>query len=159
MGFSEWPYRVRASPRLPESRTRGRAERRSRLPAPLGHRREPAYRDRLPNEFQRKLHLPRRRSGRAGQPASDVIRGSVWIQDIAVRFIGRIVIRTVKDIEYFPAKLDVEPLRNSVNRVVLEQGEIEIAKTRSDGRVATRAPQEIGTCIGDTAERSASGDG
>ena len=159
MGFSEWPYRVRTSPRLPESRVRGWAERHSRLPAPLGRRREPAYRDRLPNEFQRKLHLPRGRSGGARQPACDDIRGSVWIQDVAIRFIGRIVIRTVKDIEYLPAKLDVEPLRNSVNRVVLEQGEIEIAKARSDGCVATRAPQEIGACIGDTAERSASGDG
>src|SRR6266478_4681744 len=127
-----------------EPSSRNRAERLCGLSAlPVLSHLPRAYRERLPNQLQRELHLSRRRCGWSCQPAGDGVYCSVWIQDVTIRFVRRIVVRMVSDVENLPAKLCIKRFRNSVNRVVLEQGEIEIVQTRSDHGIAARVPQEI----------------
>src|ERR1700730_16455718 len=78
----------------------------------------------LPTELQGELNLPRgccRRSQQAGGPG----RSSCGIEDVGVvGGYGHGEVRMVQDIKELRPKLCIEVLRNSLDVVVLEHGEI-----------------------------------
>src|SRR5215469_8336335 len=98
----------------------------------------PAHRS--PNQFHRKLYLPRRRLGRGDEPC---IRYAVSrrIENISV-VQGRCKIRVVQDVEKLGAKLRIEAIGDPFDVVVLEDGEIEVNQSGSDKCVSAQVSAE-----------------
>ena len=83
----------------------------------------------LKDYFQRKLNLPCCGCG-PGQQTRCRVRGSSSIENICVDSLnGRREIRVIENVENLGAELDVEPLRDSLDVVVLEQGKVQRCDT------------------------------
>src|SRR5580704_805085 len=97
----------------------------------------------LKDYFQRKLDLPCCGCG-PGQQACCRVRGSSSVENIRVDSLnGRREIRVIENVENLGAELNVEPLRDSLDVVVLEQGKVQRCDTGTYQDVAAGITAEV----------------
>src|SRR5713101_4754231 len=96
--------------------------------------------NRSPNQFHRKLDLPRWRLSRCNKPCVGygVSRRIEYVSVVQ----GRGKIRVIHNIEKLGPKLRVEAIGDSFDVVVLEQREIEVHQSGSDECVPAQIPSE-----------------
>jgi hypothetical protein len=97
----------------------------------------------LKDYFQRKLNLPCCGCS-PGQQARCRVRGSSSVENICIDSLnGRREIRVIENVEKLGAELDVEPLRDPLDVVVLEQGKVQRGDTGTYQDVAAGITAKI----------------
>jgi hypothetical protein len=98
----------------------------------------------LPAKFQRELDLSSGRARRT-QFTRRGERGSSAIEHVCTTesYRGHFEVRMVHDIEEFSPKLDVKALRNPLDRLILENGEIQVRRPRSGQDIAARIASKV----------------